>query len=71
MSKVVQLSMFRESRKPKKAKDPWCSQLTLPDGRKIAGGPAREVRLAAVGGVEQLLSDFLASATALAGRKTS
>lgn len=71
MSNVVKMSMFRESRKPTNPKDPWCAQLTLSDGRKIAGGAARERRLAAVGGVEKLLGDFLASATALASRKAS
>lgn len=72
MSKIVQLSMFRESEKSKKAKDPWCSQLTLPNGRKIAGGPAREARIKAAGGMPAVLTDVFERATALAsGRKTA
>lgn len=72
MSKIVQLSMFRDSEKFKKAKDPWCSQLTLPNGRKIAGGPAREARIKAAGGMPAVLTDVFERATALAsGRKTA
>lgn len=40
-------------------KDRWCRQLELPDGRKVSGGAARNVRLSAAGGVEQVLRDFL------------
>lgn len=72
MSKVVNLSTFRASEKSKKEKDPWCSQLTLPDGRKIAGGPAREARLKAAGGMPAVLTEVFERATALAsGRKTA
>lgn len=70
MSKIVNLNAFRASEGPKK--DPWCSQLTLPDGRKIAGGPAREARIKAAGGMPAVLTDVFERATALAsGRKTA
>jgi hypothetical protein len=51
--------------------EPWCRRLVLDDGTVLSGGPAREVRLAAVGGVEQLLRDTLANASAMAARKRS
>jgi hypothetical protein len=70
MSKIVSMAKFKKAQQLK-VSDPYCAQLTLPDGRKIAGGPAREARLKAVGGVDQLLRDTLARATALAGRKAS
>lgn len=37
--------------------DSWCSPLELPDGRVITGGPAREVRIAARGGMDRICSD--------------
>jgi hypothetical protein len=38
--------------------DSWCSQLELPDGRVISGGPAREARIAARGGMDRISSDY-------------
>lgn len=40
-------------------KDNWCKPLQMPDGKTVSGGAARNVRLAAAGGVEQVLRDFL------------
>lgn len=42
-------------------KDNWCRPITLEGGRTVSGGAARNVRLAKVGGVDQLLRDFLDS----------
>lgn len=40
-------------------KDRWCRSLELPDGRKLSGGAARNVRLSVAGGVDQVICDVL------------
>lgn len=71
MSNVLRFKRTKPA-EPVREKDPWCSQLTLPNGRKIAGGPAREARIKAFGGMPAVLSDVYERATALAsGSKTA
>lgn len=50
--------------------DPWCSPLEFEDGTRISGGAAREKRLKAVGGVDNLLRDTLDNASRLASADT-
>ncbi|MRT05956.1 hypothetical protein [Ewingella americana] len=56
--------------KPKASKnsDPWCSPIIRKDGSMVSGGAAREMRIKAVGGVDQLLRTTLANATLLASK---
>ena len=69
MSNVLRFKRTAKTAAPVLGKDPWCSQLTLPDGRKIAGGPAREARIKAAGGMSAVLSDVFERATALASSR--
>lgn len=57
--------------KPAKSQttDPWCSPITLDNGTKISGAAAREKRIKAVGGVDQVLRDILENATNIASKK--
>ncbi|ELO5002999.1 hypothetical protein QUQ70_004110 [Escherichia coli] len=48
--------------------DPWCAPLILDNGTQISGGAAREKRLKAIGGVEELLRQTLFNATTIASR---
>ncbi|EFM6088109.1 TPA: hypothetical protein HJ942_004036 [Escherichia coli] len=48
--------------------DPWCAPLILDNGKQISGGAAREKRLKAIGGVEELLRQTLVNATNIASR---
>lgn len=66
MGKVVRFEPKIAARKS----DPWCSPLVLEDGTRISGGAAREKRLKAVGGVDQLLRDTLDNASRLASADT-
>ena len=52
-------------------KDMWCGPMTLPDGRIIAGAAAREKRIAAAGGMEEILTDVFRRANTLATQTTS
>lgn len=47
----------------------FSNQITLDDGTKVSGGAAREIRIKAVGGVENLLRDTLEKATNIASKK--
>jgi hypothetical protein len=40
--------------------------MILPDGKQISGGAARNKRIAAAGGMDEILSDVFNRATALA-----
>ncbi|MEN4637327.1 hypothetical protein ABEG70_19865 [Pantoea agglomerans] len=53
-----------------KGSDSWCSPIIREDGSTVSGGAAREMRLKAVGGVEELLRTTLENATRLASKKT-
>ena len=64
MGKVVKFHPKQVTAK----RDPWCSPLTLADGTQISGGAAREKRLKAVGGVEELLRQTLANASHIASK---
>lgn len=66
MGKVVRFEPKIAARKS----DPWCSPLVLEDGTRISGGAAREKRLKAVGGVDQLLRDTLDNASRLVSANT-
>ena len=37
--------------------DPWCSELTLEDGKSLYGGAARNVRIARGGGMARIIAD--------------
>lgn len=55
-------------------KDRWCSKYQMPDGTKISGAAAREARLKAAGGVENILSQIVSGAVNNAfalGRRTA
>lgn len=70
MSNIVNMAKFKKKQEPTKKMDPWCRKLVFDDGSSCSGGAAREARLAAVGGVEELLRTTLQNADAIARRRT-
>ena len=47
-------------------KDPWCDPVEAKSGKKVSGAAAREVRIAAAGGMEQILEDTVRDAVSRA-----
>lgn len=47
-------------------KDKWCKKLKLENGKSISGGAARNVRIAAAGGMDNILYEVAHEAATLA-----